>query len=157
MYPFRKIILPYNYIILTFMSMSSVSSHFNEISMILPNSGGDFCMFYERLQQLCRAQNTSVSSMLRELGLSTGSTGNWKRGQLPKGDVLQKIAAYLHTSIDYIVTGEYKTDLSEEEQHLIALYRAVPERARYKVVCDFEQITAEERRKLNAQDAPAQK
>ncbi len=52
-------------------------------------------MFYERLQQLCKKQGTSVSKMLKELGLSTGSTGNWKKGQLPKGDVLIKIANYL--------------------------------------------------------------
>ena len=107
-------------------------------------------MFYERLQALCRARNTSVTSMLKELGLSTGSTGNWKRGQLPKGDVLQMIAEYLHTSIDFIVSGQYKTDLTEEEQHLIALYRSVPDRAKYKVVCDFEKITAEERSKISA-------
>jgi|GEM_PF-779469 len=104
-------------------------------------------MFYERKQQLCRERNTSVSSMLKELGLSTGSTGNWKRGQLPKGDVLQKIAVYLDTSIDFIVSGEYRTGLTEEEQYLVSLYRSVPDRAKYKVVCDFERIAAEERSK----------
>lgn len=104
-------------------------------------------MFYERIQQLCREHNTSVSSMLKDLGLSTGSTGNWKRGQLPKGDVLQKIAEYLDTSIDYIVTGKYRTGLTEEEQYLVSLYRSVPDRAKYKVVCDFERIAAEERSK----------
>ena len=106
-------------------------------------------MFYERLQQLCRERNTSVSTMLKDLGLSTGSTGNWKKGQLPKGDVLQKIAAYLETSIDYIVSGEYYTGLTEEEQYLITLYRSVPPRAQYKVVCDFERIAEDERRKFS--------
>ena len=84
-------------------------------------------MFYERLQELCRRQHTTVSSMLRELGLSTGSTGNWKKGQFPKGDVLMKIADYLGTSVD-----------------LLKLYRSTPEKAKYKVLCDLERIVKKE-------------
>ena len=95
-------------------------------------------MFYERLQQLCSEHNTSVSNMLKELGLSTGSTGNWKKGQLPKGDILAKLADYLNTSIDYIVFGEYRCNLSEEEKHILELYRITPERAKYKIICDLE-------------------
>lgn len=105
-------------------------------------------MFYERLQQLCKKQGTSVSSMLKTLGLSTGSTGNWKKGQLPKGDVLAKIADYLNTSIDYIVFGEFRTDLKEDELNLIKIYQKTPERAKYKVTCDFERIVNEEIEKL---------
>lgn len=106
-------------------------------------------MFYERLQLLCRQQNTTVSNMLNDLGLSTGSTGNWKKGLLPKGDILAKIADYLGTSIDYMVFGECRAHLTEEEQHLLQLYRSVPERAKYKVVCDFERIVKEENEKLS--------
>ncbi len=106
-------------------------------------------MFYERLQQICSEHNTSVSNMLKELGLSTGSTGNWKKGQLPKGDILAKIADYLNTSIDYIVFGEYRCDLSEEEKHILELYRITPERAKYKIICDLERLVNEEVNKLN--------
>ena len=106
-------------------------------------------MFYERLQQLCSEHNTSVSNMLKELGLSTGSTGNWKKGQLPKGDILAKLADYLNTSIDYIVFGEYRCNLSEEEKHILELYRITPERAKYKIICDLERLVNEEVNKLN--------
>ena len=101
-------------------------------------------MFYERLQSLCKQKGTSVSNMLSELGLSTGSTGNWKKGQLPKGDILVKISEYLDTSIDFIVLGTFKTDLTEEERHIIELYRNTPERAKYKVLCDIERIVEQE-------------
>ncbi len=97
-------------------------------------------MFYERLHQLCKERNSTISAMLKELGLSTGSTGNWKKGQLPKGDILVKIADYLDTSIDYIIFGEYKSNLTDEEKHLLELYRSTPDKAKYKVVCDFEDI-----------------
>ena len=87
--------------------------------------------------------------MLKELGLSTGSTGNWKKGQMPKGDILVKMADYLDTSIDYILLGEYRCDLTDEEQYLLSLYRSAPDRAQYKVVCDFERIVHDETEKLN--------
>lgn len=86
--------------------------------------------------------------MLQELGLSTGSTGNWKRGQLPKGDILVKIANYLNTSIDYIIFGEYRNNLNEDQIKLLELYESVPEKAKYKVLCDFEEIVSEEIKKI---------
>ncbi len=105
-------------------------------------------MFYERLQSLCKERGTSVSGMLKDLGLSTGSTGNWKKGLLPKGEILIKIADYLDTSVDYILFGAYRSDLTEDEEKLLALYRTAPERARYKILCDLERIVNEEIEKL---------
>lgn len=97
-------------------------------------------MFYERLRLLCKEKNTSVTTMLKELNLSTGSTGYWKKGKLPNGEVLVQISEYLNTSIDYLIFGQYRTNLNEEQLHLLELYEATPERAKYKVVCDFEKI-----------------
>ncbi|MDE7399886.1 MAG: helix-turn-helix transcriptional regulator [Oscillospiraceae bacterium] len=96
--------------------------------------------FYDRLHALCKEKNITLSKMLNELGLSTGSTGNWKKGQLPKGDVLKKIADYLNTSIDYIVYGEFRSNLSDDEKSLLKIYNQTPERAKYKVLCDFTLI-----------------
>ncbi len=97
-------------------------------------------MFYERLKDVCKENHVSVSAMLKDLNLSTGSTGNWKKGQLPKGEVLAQIADYLHTSIDYLIFGEYRTNLNEDQLRLLELYESAPERAKYKVLCDFENI-----------------
>ena len=101
-------------------------------------------MFYETLKNVCKERNTTVTAMLKELNISTGSTGNWKKGQLPRGEVLAQIANYLDTSIDYLIFGEYRTNLTEEQLHLLELYEQTPERAKYKVVCDFERIVTEE-------------
>lgn len=101
-------------------------------------------MFYDRLRALCKEKGTSLSAVLKELGLSTGSTGSWKRGQLPKGDILASLAEYLDTSIDYIIFGEYKTDLTDDEKKLVELYRTTPERAKYKVLCDIDAMITEE-------------
>ncbi len=101
-------------------------------------------MFYETLKAVCKQQHTSVSAMLKDLNLSTGSTGYWKKGKLPNGEVLAQIADYLHTSIDYLIFGEYRTNLNDEQLHLLELYEMTPERAKYKVVCDFETIVNQE-------------
>ncbi|MDE5584119.1 MAG: helix-turn-helix domain-containing protein [Ruminococcus sp.] len=103
--------------------------------------------FYERLREICKKKGTTVTNMLSKLGISTGSTGNWKKGQLPKGDILIKIADYLNTSIDYILFGEFRSDLNSDEKQLVELYRITPERAKYKVICDMEKIVQEEIRK----------
>ena len=101
-------------------------------------------MFYDRLRALCKERGTSLTAVLKELGLSTGSTGSWKKGQLPKGDILLKISQHLDTSIDYIVTGEFRSDLTDDEKELIEAYRSAPEKAKYKILCDLERIVEEE-------------
>ena len=110
-------------------------------------------MFYERLKEVCKENHTSVSAMLKDLNLSTGSTGRWKKGSLPSGEVLAQIADYLHTSIDYLIFGEYRTNLNEEQLRLLELYEMTPERAKYKVVCDFEAIVNQEIEKFAVKKA----
>ena len=107
--------------------------------------------FYERLRFICKEKGTTVTNMLSNLGIATGSTGNWKRGSLPNGDVLMKIADYLDTSIDYILLGEFRSDLNSDEKQLVELYRITPDRAKYKVICDMERIVQEEIRKFSAE------
>lgn len=96
--------------------------------------------FYERLRNICSEKNTTVTKMLHEIGLSSANTGYWKKGQLPKGDALLKISEYLNVSIDLLLIGEYTTGLNDDESKLISFYRSVPDKAKYKVLCDFEEI-----------------
>lgn len=109
-------------------------------------------MFYQRLKEECKKKGTSVSVMLKNLGLSTGSTGYWKKGKLPNGEVLAQIANYLDTSIDYLIFGEYRTNLTKEQMHLLEVYEQIPERAKYKAVCDFEKIAEIEIEKFALQE-----
>ena len=111
-------------------------------------------MFYERLKAVCKERGTTVTAMLKELGFSTGGTGYWKKGQLPKGDVLAAIADYLQTSIDYLIFGEYRCNLNEEQLHLLELYESTPEYARYKVMCDFEDSVSREIEKRSRRQNP---
>lgn len=126
-------------------------AYFCKFVKCLQNMEVIFVDFYERLRETCKERGTTVTNMLSKLGIATGSTGNWKRGSLPNGDILIKIADYLNTSIDYILLGEYRSDVSKDEKKLVELYRITPERAKYKVLCDMENIVQEEIKKFSAE------
>lgn len=68
--------------------------------------------FYSRLLSLCQSNDIKITSLLTELGLSKGNLTNWKKGTIPNGDVLIKIAQYFKVSVDYLLgqtEHKYKT------------------------------------------------
>lgn len=60
-------------------------------------------MFYDRLQLCCTRSNTTVTALLKSMGLSSSKGTAWKNGSIPKADVLHKIAAALHTTPAYLL------------------------------------------------------
>lgn len=100
-------------------------------------------MFYDRLKKKCSEKGVTVTKMLHDIGLSSANTGYWKKGQIPKGDALLKISKYLDISIDTLLTGESMIELDTDEKKLLEIYRSVPKKAQYKVLCDFEKSCQE--------------
>ena len=47
-------------------------------------------MFYDNLRAVCAEKGTTVTTVLKELHMSTGSTGKWKEGSIPKIDTVMK-------------------------------------------------------------------
>ena len=45
-------------------------------------------MFYDNLRAVCAEKGTTVTTVLKELHMSTGSTGKWKEGSIPKIDTV---------------------------------------------------------------------
>lgn len=64
------------------------------------------CMFYDNLRSVCSEQGTTVTTVLKELKMSTGSTGKWKDGSIPKIDTVMQLAEYLNVSLDRLVYGD---------------------------------------------------
>lgn len=60
-------------------------------------------MFYEIFAELCRRKGVSPSFVVQEIGLSKPNAVYWKRGSIPKGDTLQKLADYFGVSVDYLL------------------------------------------------------
>ena len=60
-------------------------------------------MFYDQLKKACKANNTTVTELVKELGMATGNVSNWKNGGHPSVEVLKKIANHLNVSADYLL------------------------------------------------------
>ncbi len=60
-------------------------------------------MFYERLEELCSKNTITISTLVKELGLSTSKVTAWKNGTIPKGSTLVEIADYFGVPLDYLM------------------------------------------------------
>ena len=74
-------------------------------------------MFYQRLNLICKSKGTTVTTMVKELGLSTANLSNWKNGRLPKTEIAFRIANYLGVSV-YELMGENDKKNSPDEPKL---------------------------------------
>lgn len=66
-------------------------------------------MFYQRLHEICKNKGTTVTKMVKELGLSSANMSNWKNGRLPKTEIAFKIASYLNVSVYELMGEEQET------------------------------------------------
>ena len=61
--------------------------------------------------KLCKEQGKSANGAVKEIGLPSSPVTYWKRGSLPRGETLEKIAAYSGVSVDYL---QGYTDVKEK-------------------------------------------
>ena len=93
-------------------------------------------MFYQTFLQLCSQKNVRPNHVTKELGLSTATATDWKKGCVPRDITLQKLADYFGVTVAYLKgeTEEQKKplaivgeELSEGQRKLIEFARSVPE------------------------------
>ena len=60
-------------------------------------------MFYERFIQLCTENSEKPTSVLKEIGVSSGNLNNWKNGTSVKSDILMQLSEHFNVSIDYLL------------------------------------------------------
>ena len=100
-------------------------------------------MFYDILQGLCRARGLTVTAALKIMGVSSGNVSHWKRGRLPKGKTLRRIAQFFDVPIDYLI-GDKQNRLAAQQTRLLAAFNAVPESGRERLLQEFETRAAAE-------------
>lgn len=60
--------------------------------------------FLERLEVLLKEKGVSATKMSLDLGFSKDAVFNWKkRGTIPSGEMLAKVADYFDVSVDYLL------------------------------------------------------
>ena len=73
--------------------------------------------FVDSIERLCNEKNISISKMLSDLGLAKGLVSNWKkRGTVPSGDILLKIADYFDVSTDYLLGIDFTASSETSEK-----------------------------------------
>ena len=60
-------------------------------------------MFWKRFYELCEKLNIKPNALAKEIGISSGILTKWKKGTIPSGEMLIKIADYLDCSVDYLL------------------------------------------------------
>lgn len=96
--------------------------------------------FYERLDAVCKEQGTTVTGMLKKLKLSTSKQGSWKKGSIPKSDVLALFCKELDVDADYLlcksdVRKKYNPkDLTEEDQEFLQLFKSYTSEERENLI-----------------------
>ena len=63
-------------------------------------------MFWNNFVNLCIENNTKPNPVAKELGLSSGSVTNWKKGQIPQNTTLKKIADYFGVSTESLLSDQ---------------------------------------------------
>jgi SOS-response transcriptional repressor LexA len=95
-------------------------------------------VFYARLEQLCRENNTSVAEVAETvLHVSSGTPTGWKKGASPRASLVAIAARHFNVSADYLLglTSERRGEvgarsLDPDEAHLVDALRAAPEASR---------------------------
>ena len=92
---------------------------------------------YDRIKIKAEEIGISIKALEREAGLGNGIIKRWNETS-PQCNKLEKVANYLHVSIEWLITGKENDYLSEEESQIIEAYRHADERAKEIVKLSLE-------------------
>lgn len=88
-------------------------------------------MFYDIVNNLCKARKTTITKMSEDIGLSNAAATSWKKGAVPKSTTLEKISAYFGVSTDYLLGKEEKpADQKADGLRGTGYYELTPENQR---------------------------
>lgn len=88
--------------------------------------------FYEKYEALCAEAQTKPQNqeLLDILGVTSPTISGWKKGSLPKAEVLCRMATHFHVTTDYLLgLSELRNSsaghpLSDMEQLLVDTFRS---------------------------------
>lgn len=108
-------------------------------------------MFYENLTSLCAENGTTVTRLLIELNLSTSKGTAWRKGAIPKGNILEKIAKRFDVSVDYLLRltneDDFLINLTDDKKRLLYLYDNLNDREQGYIIGKMEAMTEEKPQK----------
>ena len=70
-------------------------------------------MFYENFRRLAYQKGVTVSKVTEEVGLSPAAAAWWKKGSMPRLEILQKLSKYFGVEIDDLIGGDPEKERAE--------------------------------------------
>lgn len=88
-------------------------------------------MFFEQFENLCRENGTTPTKFTTDvLKLSSSKVTAWKKGSIPKYEILQLIADKFNVTVGFLFDGGFTNsdfNLSDNELTIIELFRKLSE------------------------------
>ncbi len=87
-------------------------------------------MFYDNIYAICAQKGTTPTTVLKELGYSSGNVSKWKNGSVPNVEMCLAISRKLGVSLDYLVTMEnsaYSASNDPSMQEWLDIISHIPE------------------------------
>lgn len=115
-------------------------------------------MFYEQLKKACKDRKTSITAVLKKLGIGTANGTYWKNGSSPSSDIVIQLAEFLNVSTDYLLTGKEPessnkiTLINANETTMLELFRMLTEKEQDRIIGRLENMV-ENSRKIKNKDA----
>lgn len=91
-------------------------------------------MFWKNFYFLCEQKNMKPLQVVKEIGIAHGNITNWKKGKLPSGTNLAKIADYFGVSVDSLLAdaptipdrpGAELAEMDAQNVHMIPIFENV--------------------------------
>ena len=93
------------------------------------NQGECLSMFWDKFQYLSEIKGIKPHAVLKELEISSGSANNWKKGTIPNGEILKKIADYFEVSIDSLLDFDENVSVRlSSKKSVLKKLSAIPQR-----------------------------
>ena len=74
-------------------------------------------MFYDIFVELCAKKGVKPTRAALDMGLSKATPTLWKnKGYTPRGDIINKVAAYFGVSVDYLLGNEEKPAVAADDE-----------------------------------------
>lgn len=105
--------------------------------------------FYENLKRVCYERGTTPTSILKKMGIPTSRVGTWKKGGIPKQDVIVALAQEIGCTVMDLFWSEADTARLEAAAEVEREIEAA------RVADDDEKDLIELFRKLNRRDRHA--
>jgi transcriptional regulator with XRE-family HTH domain len=85
---------------------------------------------------LCHERGLSVSAAMNILGVSSGNMTHWRKGRLPKGDTLRRMARFFDVPVDTLI-GSKQENLAVQQEKLLLLFESAPKEKRAQLQQQF--------------------